>query len=78
MIKIKLYGILKKYMPETDEAGFWCIEQDGLTVSQVLDLVNVPQGERRATYLVNKMRKDEQFILHSGDSLQVMPLIAGG
>ena len=78
MIKVKLYGILKKYMPETDEDGFWCVEQDGLTVSQILDLANVPQEERRATYLVNKMRKDEQFVLHSGDSVQVMPLIAGG
>ena len=65
-------------MPETDEEGFWCIDKDGLTIADVFELANVPEEYRRATLLVNRVRKSPDYKLCSGDTLTVMPLVAGG
>ena len=78
MIKIKFFGFLKKFMPETDDEGFWCIDSEGITIAEVFDLANVPEEYRRATLLVNRVRKGTEYKLSSGDTLTVMPLVAGG
>lgn len=78
MIKVKYFGFLKKFMPEADEEGYWCLETPGVTITELFDLAKVPEEYRRATLLVNRMRKDPDYALQDGDVLTVMPLVAGG
>ena len=78
MIKIKFFGFLKKFMPDVDAEGFWCIDRPGITVGEVFELAKVPEEYRRATLLVNRTRKSPDYQLQPGDILTVMPLVAGG
>lgn len=78
MIKVKYFGFLKKFMPETDSEGWWLVENDGVSIEELFDIAKVPTEYRRATLLVNKSRKTPEYRLHDGDVLTVMPLVAGG
>ena len=78
MIKIKFFGFLKKFMPEIDDEGYWCIETEGVSIAEVFDIAKVPEEFRRATLLVNRVRKSMDYALKAGDTLTVMPLVAGG
>ena len=78
MIKIKMFGIIKKYMPTTDENGYWCVDEDGVSIGEVIARAHIPPDIDRSTILVNKVRRDRDYILHDGDVMTVMPLVAGG
>lgn len=78
MIKIKFYGILRSYMPEVQDDGFWHLEKEGITIGQVLDESGVSQKDIGMTILVNRVRKDKSYVLKDGDTMTVMPLVAGG
>lgn len=78
MVKVKFYGILKPYMPSIEEDGFWHLDQDDLTIGEVLDMTGVSEKELGMTILVNRRRKEKDYVLVDGDVLTVMPLVAGG
>lgn len=78
MINVKFYGIMKKYMPETGEDGFWHCEKDGVTIAALLDETGASAENVGMTILVNRVRKDKNYVLQSGDTVTVMPLVAGG
>ena len=77
MVKIKYYGVLKPYLPETEEDGFWHAEKAGMTIGEVMDETEA-SGKVAAVILVNRVRKDLDYVLQDGDTLTVMPLVAGG
>ncbi len=77
MVKIKYYGILKPYLPQVEEDGFWHAERAGMTIGQVLEETEAA-GKVAAVILVNKVRKDLDYVLQDGDTMTVMPLVAGG
>ena len=77
MIKVKFYGVLKAYMPETDDEGFFTAEE-GLTVAEILDNTGASEKKVGMTILVNRVRKQKDYVLKDGDVLTVMPLVAGG
>ncbi len=77
MVKIKYYGILKPYLPQTEEDGFWHAEKAGMTIGEVLEETEAA-GKVAAVILVNKVRKDLDYVLQDGDTMTVMPLVAGG
>lgn len=78
MIKVKFYGILKPYMPSVEEDGFWHLEQDGLTIQELLDMSGAGEKDFGMTILVNRRRKEKDYVLQDGDVITVMPLVAGG
>ena len=78
MVKIKFFGIMKAYMPETEEDGFWHADRDGVTVGQLMDETGASEKDVAVTILVNKVRKTKEYVLQDGDTLTVMPLVAGG
>lgn len=77
MVKIKFYGILKPYMPEVAEDGFWHAEKAGMTIGQIMEETEAA-GKAATVILVNRVRKDMDYVLQDGDTLTVMPLVAGG
>ena len=78
MIRIKMFGIIKKYMPTVDGEGYWCVEESGETLGEILALAQIPPDIDRATILVNRVRRDRDYVLCDGDIITVMPLGAGG
>jgi len=78
MLKIKYYGFLKKFMPSVSDSGFWEVEKAGITIRQLLDETNVDYTKINMTILVNSSRKDLDYVLVDGDTMTVMPLVAGG
>ena len=78
MIKVKFYGIMKPYMPTIEEDGYWHLEKDGLTVGEIMDMTGASEKDVAVTILVNRVRKNKEFIPQDGDILTVMPLVAGG
>lgn len=78
MIKVKFYGIMKPYMPAVEEDGFWHLDREGMTVGQLMDETGASEKDVAVTILVNRVRKNKDFVLQDGDVLTVMPLVAGG
>ena len=77
MVKIKYFGVLKSCLPEVESDGFWHAEKAGATISEVLEETGaVYEGTK--VLLVNRVRKTEDYVLQDGDTLTVMPLMAGG
>ena len=78
MTKIKFYGIMKKYMPEVAEDGFWHCDGEGKTIGDLLTESGATTEKVGMTILVNRVRKDQEYVLSDGDTVTVMPLVAGG
>ena len=69
---------MKPYMPSVEEDGYWHLEKDGLTVGEILDMTGASEKDVTVTILVNRVRKNKEFVPQDGDILTVMPLVAGG
>ncbi|MEG2929651.1 MAG: hypothetical protein RR846_08905 [Oscillospiraceae bacterium] len=78
MIKVKLLGTFSKYMPSTDQEGVWCVDENEITIEQILDKTGIGQETVKYSTLVNSVRKQKDYLLKDGDILMVMPLFAGG
>lgn len=78
MVKIRYYGILKPNMPSIEEDGFWHLDQEGLSIEDVLNMTGAGEKEFGMTILVNRRRKERDYVLQDGDVMTVMPLVAGG
>ncbi|MBQ4149107.1 MAG: MoaD/ThiS family protein [Clostridium sp.] len=78
MVKIKYFGILKPCMPQTEDDGYWHAEKAGMTIGQVLEETEVVGKVENMVILVNKVRKPMDYVLQAGDTMTVMPLVAGG
>lgn len=69
---------MKPYMPQTEEDGYWHADIEGETVGQIMDETGASEKEVAVTILVNRVRKNRDYVLQDGDTLTVMPLVAGG
>ena len=78
MVKIKYFGILKPCMPQTEEDGYWHADKAGTAIGQILDETEVTGRAENMVILVNKVRKPTDYVLQAGDTMTVMPLVAGG
>lgn len=78
MVKIKFFGVLAKKMPEKNNEGYWVIDGKGKSISEILDLSLIKEANVNYTLFVNNERKDNTYILEDGDSLNILPLLAGG
>ena len=78
MVKIKYFGILKPCMPQTEEDGYWHADKAGTAIGQILEETEVIGKAENMVILVNKVRKPTDYVLQAGDTMTVMPLVAGG
>ena len=49
-----------------------------MTIGQVLEETEVVGKVENMVILVNKVRKPTDYVLQAGDTMTVMPLVAGG
>jgi molybdopterin converting factor small subunit len=79
MIKIKMMAALKEYAPSMDGDGCFALEhKPGMSVADALSRTRVAEANVNYSVLVNKVRKNAGDPLEDGDTVIVMPLLAGG
>ena len=76
MITVKLLAVLKEYAPND---GYVELEYSpGMTVADALGATDISKTDHRYSTLVNGRKKEAGAVLEDGDSVTVMPLLAGG
>ena len=76
MITVKLLAVLKEYAPDDGIIEFEFIP--GMTVADAIAKTDVESTAIKYTLLVNNVRKKTEDILEDGDTVTVMPQLAGG
>lgn len=75
-ISLKLYTVLKEYLPENMENNLLEIP-DRATVSDIITLLKIPQDLPKII-LINNEQKTPESELCAGDELSIFPPISGG
>ena len=76
MITVKLLAVLKQYAPND---GYFEMEYTpGMTIADALGETGIEKTDHRYSILVNGRRKNPCDVLDDGDSVTIMPLLAGG
>jgi molybdopterin converting factor small subunit len=78
MINIKLTGQFQALAPEGSENGLFDAGYLDQTLGELLDSLGVEGAGVKYNVLVNNLRKTKDYKLMDGDSVIVMPLLAGG
>ena len=80
-IEVKLYGLLRRYRPETAVGAphhpFPVVLADGATITTLLKTIGVPDGLLNAAS-VNKVSAELDTILRENDQISLFPPSAGG
>ncbi len=77
-IEVKLFANFRDYLPPgSDKYSCFLEMEEGTTVGQVLQKLNIPDSLPLVT-LVNGLHRDVGDSLQAGDALSVFPPIAGG
>ncbi len=75
-IKIKTYGLLRKYIPE--EANPYEIEvEEGITVSELLRILKIPE-DYVPIVTVGDRKVEISYKIKNGDELTLLPIMGGG
>ena len=82
LIKIKVYGPLKKYLLEKRNTSSNVIKIDidkDSTIEDIVNYLGMPEKELRfTTILINGMRFDQNKKIIEGDTIIFLPLMGGG
>ncbi len=78
MIKVKFLGALAPLLPEKDEEGFWVISQSEITIKDVIAMTAAKDTPFKYSVLVNNQLTTPDYLLKDGDTMLLMPLMAGG
>jgi len=76
MVTVKLLAVLKEYAPDD---GIIELEfSPGMTVADAIAKTDVESTDIKYSLLVNNARTQPEDVLEDGDTVMVMPLLAGG
>ena len=80
MITMKLLAVLSDCAPSPlDSNGCFNLDYTaGMTVADALERTDIGKTNIKYTVFVNNARKDSSYALVDGDTVMVMPLLAGG
>ena len=76
MVTIRLLAVLKEYAPNDG-----CMElayTPGMTVADALGATSITNATIKYSIMVNNTRKKSGDTLEDGDTIIIMPLLAGG
>ncbi len=76
-VKVKLFGHLRKYLPDDKETEASIQLEEGSAVKDLFNKLELPVDEVKLVY-VNNRRVPEEKELNTGDQVGVFPPIAGG
>jgi len=76
MVTVKLLAVLKEFAPDD---GLLELEYiTGMTVADALAATDLSKTDVKYSVLVNNTRRKLEDVLDDGDTVMVMPLLAGG
>ena len=76
MVTVKLLAVLKEFAPND---GIIELEfMPGMTIADALAKTDVGSTDIKYSVLVNNARKTLEDAVEDGDTIMVMPLLAGG
>ena len=78
MISVKLTGQFRALAPEDCENGAFELEAGRRTLGDLLSSLGVEDAGIKYAVWVNNARKPKDYTPQEGDSIIVMPLLAGG
>ena len=77
-IEVNLFASFRKYLPDqTKGHTFYMDLEQGTTVGQVLDGLNIPSESPKILF-INGIIVKEEAILKEGDRAGIFPPLAGG
>ncbi len=78
-ITLRLFASLRKRLPAGSPRG-WCELEldDGTTIAQVLDRMEITQKEAQMVLVNGIQNRDFEQVLVADDVLSVFPALAGG
>ena len=76
MITVKLLAVLAQYAPDGGRLELEYVP--GMTVADALAATDIAEAKVKYSVLVSNARKIPDDILEDGDTVTVMPLLAGG
>ena len=76
MVTIKMMAVLKEFAPDDGRAEL--DYEPGMTVADALGATGIANAKVKYSVMVNNARKKPDDALQDGDTLIVMPLLAGG
>ena len=79
-IRLQIYSHLRQYLPATD-ARFrdeqWEVAA-GTTIAEIVQTLNLPRNLKILTVVNDAVCHDRGRVLEKGDSLMLLPIVAGG
>ena len=79
MITVKPLAVLKQYAPPLDADGCFTVEyKPGMTAADALSVVRLSETTVKYSIMVNNRRRNAGDPLEDGETVMVMPLLAGG
>ncbi len=76
-ITVKLFAMLKKYVPEGSSDGISLSLSSGATVQDVVDTLKIPR-EQACMLVVGDTYVEVKTVLEDGLELSIFPPLAGG
>lgn len=77
-VEVNLFASLSRYKPEHTRGDSWLMDlNDGITVEELLQLLNVPGDEVKLIF-INGVHVERDTILKNGDRVGIFPPVGGG
>ena len=77
-IEVNLFASLGRYKPPEAGKDFWVIScPEGMTVMELINLLDVPREEVKLIFL-NGVHATGETVLTSGDRIGLFPPVGGG
>ena len=77
-VKVRLYGMLRKYSPRTGVGEAMAVPiPENAHLPELVALLGVPEKEVKLTFVNNQQQSDD-YQLQDGDKVALFPLVAGG
>jgi len=79
MIRVKPLAVLAQYAPELDADGCYAVPyKPSLTIAEALEQMKLSETHVKYSVMVDNRRKKPDDLLEDGQTLMLMPLLAGG
>ena len=76
-IEIRLFGILRNYLPRGRGSSFKKVLEQAVTVKDIIEELGLPDNIHKVI-VVNGTHPKEDYVLQGGDVLSIFPPLAGG
>ncbi len=78
MVKVRVFGYLKKYCNRETSKPFECVLPEHTTGKELLELLEFPAKEDMILVINNVTAQKKETLLHENDEVLIYPYLGGG